>query len=210
MSRNPLLIGLALVGVALLLTSGIIPAAAGGGVDCGPERATKVDVEKAVFFAVLEGMYRDGVDSDSAKLLASTDEASGAPLYFIYSCPLCTPAFNAVRTYATRPVFHGDKQQRDTFGPGLSDEVRANIASDEPQVRLDAFQGLIQRWMASYLDRMRLTPEERRIWAGHIQDMREKGNGILGSYLDQEGPYQRVYRGWKKCAVCEGSSEGSM
>jgi hypothetical protein len=143
-------------------------------------------------------------------MLVATDSKSGAPLWFIQSCPLCMPAMNAIRVYAARPAFVGDKQARTTFGPGLSAEIRAGLASAEHRTRLDAFQSLITGWTANHLGRMRLTPEEHKVWQQWIGDMREKGNSILESYLEQGGPYAEAYRGWKQCAVCEGSNAGAM
>jgi hypothetical protein len=216
--RATLAIVLLGAGISLVLFAGLAPGSSGGGPECraaqeaAASRAPKGigDVEQAIFFAVLEGLYRDGVDTETARMLASTDEKSSAPLYFIQSCPLCMPAFNAMRVYAARPEFTGDKQQRSTFGPGLTAEIRAGLASPELPTRLDTFQGLIAAWTQSHLDRMRLTPEEHTKWQQWIGDLREKGNAILESYIRQGGPYGEAYRGWKKCAVCEGSNAGAM
>jgi len=215
--RATLAIVLSLAGAALILFAGLAPASPGGpecaaAADSTASRAPKgpADVEQAIFFAVLEGLYRDGVDTETATMLTATDPKSGAPLWFIQSCPLCMPALNAVRVYAARPAFVGDKQGRTTFGPGLSAEIRAGLASPELRTRLDAFQGLIAAWIATHLDRMRLAPVEHAVWRQWIGDMREKGNSILESYLEQGGPYAEAYRGWKKCAVCEGSNAGAM
>jgi len=216
--RATLAVLLLLIGTSLVLFAGLAPGSPGGGPECraaaeqaasrAPKRAD--DVEQAIFFAVIEGLYRDGVDTETAKLLASTDEKTGAPRFVIQSCPLCMPAFNAIRVYAARPEFSGDKQGRTTFGPGLAAEVRAGLASPELRTRLDTFQGLISAWTSSHLDRMRLTPEEQKVWQQWIGDLREKGNAILESYLEQGGPYAEAYRGWKQCAVCEGSNAGAM
>lgn len=221
--RSTLALVLLFAGVSLVLFAGLTPGSpalsmTGGGPECAagagqpaslsPKGAD--DVEQAIFFAVLEGLYRDGVDTETARRLTSTDDRTGAPRYFIQSCPLCMPAYNALLVYAARPNFSGDKQGRTTFGPGLSAEIRAGLASAEHRARLDAFQSLITAWTADYLGRMRLTPEEHSVWKQWIGDMREKGNAILQSYLEQGGPYAEAYRGWKQCAVCEGSNAGAM
>ena len=110
-------IGAALGGVPtlglVLITLGHAPAPAaipGDQTSALPRDHT--DVRNLVFFAALEGLYLDGVDTETAELLATVDEKSGAPRYFIYSCPLCMPALDAVRLYAGRPKFYGDKGGR--------------------------------------------------------------------------------------------------
>ena len=167
------------------------------------------EVQQVIFFAVLEGLYLDGVDTATAKMLSATDAKTGAPLFFVYSCPICMPALDAVRLYAGRPEFYGSKAAKSTFGKGLSESVRAQLALDDPRVRIEAFQTLVLGWIDRYLHNMRLTAEESAEWASWIRGLREKGNARLASYLDQGGAYAEVYRDWEKCPSCEGAN-GAM
>jgi hypothetical protein len=207
MRRGPLVVALVLCGAALITFAGLAPAAPRGGIEC---LAATLDAEPMIFFAVLEGLYRDGVDTEVAKRLASTEPKVQAPRFFIYSCPLCMPAFNAVRLYASRPEFAGDKAGRTTFGAGLPEDVRAAILGDDQVAARGAVEGLIERWVSAHLERMHLPKEERAAWLLRIGEMREKGNAILASYHEQGGPYAEAYRGWKQCPICEGSKKGAM
>ncbi|MDP6518592.1 MAG: hypothetical protein QF411_01725 [Planctomycetota bacterium] len=77
--------------------------------------------QRLIFHAVLRGLFEDGVRDDVIGRLTRTDQATGMPYSFVYACPVCMPAYNALRVYAQRPEFYGDKQGATTFGPGLSD-----------------------------------------------------------------------------------------
>src|SRR5688572_10638658 len=58
-----------------------------------------------IFFAVLEGLYRDGVINGDVDLIIPPGEG-GKPAFdqetFVYACPLCHPAFEAFRLYRQR------------------------------------------------------------------------------------------------------------
>src|SRR5947207_11898373 len=55
-----------------------------------------------VFFAVLEGLYRDGVSNDDVDRIippGKNGKDTFDPEHFVYACPLCHPAFEAFRLY---------------------------------------------------------------------------------------------------------------
>ena len=166
------------------------------------------DVKQMIFFAVMEGLYRDGVSTETAELLIGKSEKAKGRRYFVYACPLCMPAENAIRTYAVRADFR-TKDHRDTFGDGLPEATRDLLASEEPMVRVNALQELILKWVQTYQERRRLTPEEAAEWRIHLDGMREKGNAMLENYLKMGGKSAREYEGWEKCPACEGSN-GAM
>ena len=67
-----------------------------------------------VFFAVLEGLYTDGVPDDVIEAVVSPPEKPGAaPLArnFVPQCPLCHPVYEAFALYQKRPTFAGDGKQ---------------------------------------------------------------------------------------------------
>ena len=166
------------------------------------------DVKQMIFFAVLEGMYRDGVSTEIATLLTSIDPESNMTRYFVYGCPLCMPAYDAIQVYKGRAPL-SDKMKTDTFGDGLSEVIREQLAIDDPQVRVETFQALILDWVKQYQERRRLTPEEAQQWRRHLDGMREKGNALLAQYLKSGGATAKTYAGWEKCPACEGSN-GAM
>src|SRR5436190_20481243 len=55
-----------------------------------------------VFFAVLEGLYRDGVSNDVVDLIIPSDKNCSSQFdleHLVYACPICHPAFEALRLY---------------------------------------------------------------------------------------------------------------
>ena len=56
-----------------------------------------------IFFATLEGLYRDGVSGADVDALLATKGKDGGYLNFIYTCPICMPVAAAIVTYKGRP-----------------------------------------------------------------------------------------------------------
>ena len=160
------------------------------------------DAYQLVFFAVLEGLYRDGVSSEVAAALTARTLDGGYPALFVWQCPLCMPALNAFNVYAARPPFLGIKARRDTFGAGLAPELEARCLGPDLVERENALNELVQRWIGERLDAMRLTPEERDLWQQRLELLRKQGmESLLG--LQQGGEYAGV----KRCAVCDGAND---
>src|SRR5437868_4842660 len=83
-----------------------------------------------IFFATLEGLYRDGVTSaDVDALLVTRDRDNrGGYLNFIFTCPICMPVEAAIATYKERPRIDHTKipnyqATNRTFGFGLPQET---------------------------------------------------------------------------------------
>jgi hypothetical protein len=171
------------------------------GAEPGPRRATvwtEDAYSQAVFFAVLEGLYRDGVSSEVVSLALAGDPATGQSDHFVYACPLCTPAREAFRLYQRRPRFESLKMPKSTFGPGLPAAVVERLQSPEKQQRLDALQGLIETWVARRLDSLRLTAAERSEWQEAMEARRKEGMEMLAS--------MNAGASWKNCAICDAST----
>jgi hypothetical protein len=147
-----------------------------------------------VFFAVLEGLYRDGVPNAAVELVLAVDRTSGQRDHFVYACPLCSPALEAFRLYRQRPMFEGLKSPTDTLGHAFEPALLDRLRSEVKQERLDAVQGLIQAWVQQRLEVMRLTPEERQEWSDNLALRKKEGMARLGTRED-----------WKNCAICDGT-----
>src|SRR5215475_5620678 len=71
-----------------------------------------------VFFAVLEGLYRDGVTNTDVDLIIPSGDDGKSKFdleHFVYACPLCHPAYEAFRLYRHRDMFYGFKAPIDTL-----------------------------------------------------------------------------------------------
>src|SRR5882672_11093313 len=79
-----------------------------------------------VFFAVLEGLYTDGVPDDVVDSIVPRqpkDSTNPIKTSFVVLCPLCHPVFEAFSVYQQRPKFNSDEKKRNAFGKGLAPEV---------------------------------------------------------------------------------------
>lgn len=110
------------------------------------------------------------------------------------------PAFNAFRTYRARPKFFGQKFPRDTFGPGLSKEVREGLLNDETNVRLRAIAEVTRSWVDRKLRSLRLSSTEAASWAKLIGAGRKEGMGRLRSNQEKNPSPTAM----KACPFCDG------
>lgn len=199
---------------ALILTLGAL---LGGGKLCGlpqdsvasealeasPSRnASQVDLHQELYFAVLEGLYRDGVSTEDAKILVALDETSGHALHFVPGCPICLPATDAVRTYVARQPFQ-NKLHSDTFGAGLAAAESAGLRAPDLATRVAVIEVLMSRWMEQRMSLLRLTPAERSSWKSRLAEFRKKGMAYLqGDNLSSPLPLLELGR----CALCDGAN----
>jgi hypothetical protein len=219
--------------LALLLAArGAPPALAPAPLAAATEGAWfESDWGQLVFFAVLEGLYVDGVQPDVVRAVLhgppgselAPSEAGATPdgeawwrhelstTLFVPACPLCTPALVAFETYAARGPLHvkawdANGRPLDTFGPGLPDDVVARLQSPDRTERLAGLQALVSRWIARRLDFARATEAEREELRHWMEDGRKRG-------MDQLGALRRsldaaAATSWPRCATCDGSVEG--
>lgn len=208
MIARTLLIGLAALPAFLI---GLTPASPGGEAcraaapavyetDEGGEGSAR----REIFFAVLEGLYTDGVDNETVDKVAAIDDITHYPANFVYACPICMPAFDAFRTYRARPEFYGLKGRSDTFGEGLSRDVKIKLASPDLHERQGAVRELIEGWIRRHMDRLRLTDEERARWTQLMAEMRKQGMFYLEQYRSSNlgGSYGQM----KECPFCEAAN----
>ena len=163
--------------------------------------AARLDESGMVFFAVLEGLYLDGVPNEAVDRILLCDPESGRYLHFVYGCPICTPALDALRTYRNRAPFYSRKAYLDTLGPGLSPATMEALGSEDIQVRLSAIEGLVKRWISRRLDGMRLTPEERAQWTLDLELGRKIGMSALSSSARVPGRELVT-----TCAICDAAT----
>jgi hypothetical protein len=157
---------------------------------------------QVIFFAVFEGLYRDGVTNADVDLIIPPGR-NGRPTFdsehFVYACPLCHPAYEAFKLYRQREQFYGFKGRVDTLGTGLDDAIRQRLQSKNPADRRKAVEDLINRWVGERLDMMRLSADERRAITSEMEQGRKKGmNGLKQASAGSS--HTRT-----NCPICDGS-----
>src|SRR4051794_22169162 len=116
-----LTLALSLLGVALLSPAPAEPVKKSDPSKL-PESWKDDPVCQMVFFAVLEGLYTDGVSTEAVDQVVGRKAKGGAPdikATLVIQCPLRHPVYEAFCLYQQRPTFTGFKAQPDTFGKGL-------------------------------------------------------------------------------------------
>src|SRR4051812_4563945 len=77
----------------------------------GPGKDWKSDPAcRLVFFAVLQGLYEDGVGDDVVNSVVPPGKKGREKMRhsFVLDCPLCQPAYEAFCAYQARPRFEGE------------------------------------------------------------------------------------------------------
>lgn len=162
-------------------------------------------LDQLMFFAVSEGLYREGVANEDVDIILTQVKGENGELgymNFVYGCGLCTPSLNAFRNYRQRLPFYGSKTHGTNFGKGLRKDDRAKLRGEKPQERLDCLQGMIRRWVKERLDRKRLTAAEKQHFQLGLAQLRKEAMVFL---KDSQSPYAST----TKCAVCEGAVSSS-
>jgi hypothetical protein len=160
---------------------------------------------RMVFFAVLEGLYTDGVSTEAVDRVVGRKKGSPPDVKqtFVIRCPLCHPVYEAFCLYQQRPAFQGDK--RDTLGKGLDPRLERGLQSEGLLTRQRALTMVVQDWVGRRLALMRLTDEEKSEWVRRLGERSDQGNALL-SELRGKDPVYRFWPGYGRCAACDGTT----
>ncbi|MFY9342295.1 MAG: hypothetical protein WAT39_07390 [Planctomycetota bacterium] len=167
--------------------------------------ASRPGDQATIFYAVLEGLYDEGVATADVEILLHQEPTTKQFSYFVYGCPLCMPAIDALQLYRGRPMFHGHKGESDTFGAGLPAKESAALRSDDVAARLRVLHDFVERCLQKKLASLRLLPAEREQWQLVLKEMRNKGGYMLKEA--QQAGTAGALGAAKGCAVCDGAND---
>ena len=74
----------------------------------------KEEMCQFVFFAVLEGLYRDGIQNEIVDAIIGDKiekKENKVKTHFVFRCKLCHATYEAFRTYRNRPAFMQTKDR---------------------------------------------------------------------------------------------------
>lgn len=166
---------------------------------------------QALFLAVVEGAYKDGLSDEDLRILLTRQEGREYE-YFVYACPICSPVVAALELYRSRPErFYGFKSQVNTFGAGLPPELSAGLHRDSPGERLAAIRLLLERWIEAYLRSRNLEPRQVSDFRDRLAAGRKEGERRLRDYREGgSAPFTAPALSTDgDCSVCNGAFEGS-
>ncbi|MCK6447107.1 MAG: hypothetical protein L6Q99_12015 [Planctomycetes bacterium] len=164
------------------------------------DQSVAAEGRRELFFAVLEGLYADGVSNEAVDAVLANDPASGLPLNLVKGCPICMPAYDAFRAYRARPA----SSFKTELGDGLAADLEAQLVSGSADARFAISGKLVQGWIERRFDARRLSPDERAAWARVMKGWREKGMAQLENLRSLEQP--GVFAARKSCSMCDAAN----
>lgn len=167
---------------------------------------TDADFKRFVFFAVLEGLFEQGLPDTTVDRLLQRDAMSGQPFLFVYGCPICHPTYDALRLYRSRQPMLGDKRESRDFANKLEPAMLKRLNADDPAVRAEAFGELVEQFVATRIAASRFTPAELRAWQAKIEEGKKRGEDQLKQYQAQG---INTYSWMKSCSMCNGVNRGA-
>ena len=186
--------------------------AASAAVAADPSRTPFDATYRLIYYSVLEGAFEDGLgNADVDRILLRGPGGQGF-MHFIYACPLCMPTINALQTYRQRaPIFgykiNGNQEAENTYGPGLSAELRVQLRDPDQATRLAVINQLVKHWVERRLAAQRLTPDERKAVQAQLEAGRKQGMEVLKRFKADNALaiFAPGFEKQDECAVCNGA-----
>ncbi len=162
-----------------------------------------------VFFAVLEGLYRDGVQNEVVDLIIGEPEKeNGAKVKscFVFRCELCHATYEAFRTYRSRPIFQNTYGQS-TFGKGIDPSIITKLKSEEAGSRVYAMGGLVRPWITRRIEETRKTNEEKEVMKKEFERFATEGSKQLSQHKKDKDPLYLDWSFYGTCQACEAAKD---
>jgi hypothetical protein len=159
------------------------------------QRARTFEGDHWIFFAVLEGLFTDGVPDEIVVKILEPEEKGGRYANFVYACGICNPSLEAFRAYLARHKYAYARKGDMVGEPNLPAEVTSLLSDAAPEARRAGLHLLIQRYVQRRVDLLRLTEQER---IGLMRDFTERRKQGMEMLRSAKLP-------WRECPSCEGT-----
>ncbi|MEM9237663.1 MAG: hypothetical protein AAGB14_12870 [Verrucomicrobiota bacterium] len=172
------------------------------------------ETHRFVFHAVLEGCFESGVTQEEIDLIIPVrpdkEDRRSITQNLVYSCPLCSPAFDAFRLYSDRRIFISgisEDAAYNTFGQGLTKAQKASLQAGGRDCR-EVIQALISTWIERRIDLLDMNAEAERALRAELAEMRKEGEATLEKIKAGElgDELKTIYLEREGCPVCAGAS----
>jgi hypothetical protein len=159
------------------------------------QRARKFEGDHWIFFAVLEGLFADGVPDEIVAKILEPEEKGGRHANFVYGCGICNPSLEAFRAYLARHKYAYGRKGDMVGEPALPAELTSLLSDTTAEARRAGLHLLIQRYVQRRAQLLRLTEQERTGLMDDFAERRKQGMEMLRS----------AKLPWKECPSCEGT-----
>jgi len=169
----------------------------------------KEEMCQFVFFAVLEGLYRDGVQNEIVDAIIGDKidkKEDKVKTHFVFRCKLCHATYEAFRTYRNRPAFMQTKGVS-TFGKGTDLNLLKKLRSKNARDRVYAMGGLIRPWIMHRIEETRKTPEEKTAMKKQFKKYAQEGANLLKSHMKAKDGFYLDWRFYGNCQACEAAED---
>lgn len=163
-----------------------------------------------VFFAVLEGLYRDGIQNEVVDAIIGEmveKEEDKVKTHFVFRCELCHATYEAFRAYRNRPAFM-DTKDRSSFGKGTDLAILKELRNDDARTRVYSMGRLIRPWIMHRIEETRKTPEEKTQMKERFVKYADEGRELLDDHIERKKDgFYLDWRFYGSCQACEAAED---
>ena len=169
----------------------------------------KEEMCQFVFFAVLEGLYRDGVQNEIVDAIIGDKiekKENKVKTHFVFRCKLCHATYEAFRTYRNRPAFMQTKGAS-TFGKGTDLALVKKLSSKDARTRIYSMGGLVRPWIMHRIKETRKTPEEKTAMKKQFEQYSQEGANLLSTHKRAKDGFYLDWSFYGSCQACEAAKD---
>ena len=162
-----------------------------------------------VFFAVLEGLYRDGVQNEIVDAIIGDKvekKEDKVKTHFVFRCELCHATYEAFRTYRNRPAFM-DAKGASTFGKGADLKLLKDLRSKDARKRVYTMGALVRPWIMHRIEQTRKTPAEKTAMKKKFAEYAQYGAKMLNAHRKAKDGFYLDWRFYGSCQACEAAKD---
>lgn len=170
----------------------------------------KEEMCQFVFFAVLEGLYRDGIQNEVVDAIIGAQipkKENKVKTHFVLRCKLCHATYEAFRTYRNRPNF-SQANGVSTFGEiKNSSSLIKKLQSKDAQTRIYAMGDLVRPWISKRIELTRKTPAEKSAMRKKLIKYAQEGDALLNAHKKAKDGFYLDWSFYGSCQACEAAKD---
>ena len=169
----------------------------------------KEEMCQFVFFAVLEGLYRDGIQNEIVYAIIGekiVKKENRVKTHFVFRCKLCHATYEAFRTYRNRPAFMQTKGAS-TFGNGVDLNRLKKLRSNDARTRIYAMGALVRPWIMHRIKETRKTSEEKTAMKKQFEKYALEGADLLKTHKRAKDGFYLDWSFYGSCQACEAAKD---